>query len=117
MPDSSNAQREIEAGVEAEARRLFPDAMRRVEWLGYGDSLLIEPGEILPTFVLAESRRRRWRRSGGRDTLKAFQHEHGAALKRFRLELARRWPEIRHVGVSFEDDRGHHIGSMIQALD
>ena len=33
MPDSSKAQREIEA----EARRLFPDAVRRVEWLGYGD--------------------------------------------------------------------------------
>jgi hypothetical protein len=39
MPDSSNAQREIEAEVEAEARRLFPDEMRRVEWLGYGDAI------------------------------------------------------------------------------
>jgi hypothetical protein len=50
MPDSSSLQRE----VEAEARRLFPGAVRRVEWLGYGDSPLIEPGEILPQFVLAE---------------------------------------------------------------
>ena len=74
-------------------------------------------GEILPTFVLAEPRRRRWRRSGARDTLKAFQHEHGPALKRFRLELGRRWPEIRHIGVTFEDDRGRQHGGMIQALD
>jgi len=42
MPDSSSLQRE----VEAETRRLFPAAVRRVEWLGYGDSPLIEPGEI-----------------------------------------------------------------------
>src|SRR5438046_2621158 len=109
MPDSSNAKRE----VEAEARKLFPDAVRRVEWLRHGDSPVIEPGEIMPTFVLAEPGRGRGRRSGARDRLKAFQHEHGPALKRFRLELARRWPEIRHVGVRFEDDRGHHIGSMI----
>ena len=37
--------------------------------------------------------------------------------KQFRLELARRWPEIRHIGVSFEDDRGRQRGGMIQALD
>jgi hypothetical protein len=113
MPDSSSLQRE----VEAETTRLFPDAVRRVEWLGYGDSPLIEPGEIMPTFVLAEPRRSRGQRSGPRDTLTAFQHEHGAALKQFRLELARRWPEIRHIGVSFEDDRGRQRGGMIQALD
>ena len=60
MPDSSKAQREIEA----EARRLFPDAVRRVEWLGHGDSPVIEPGEIMPTFVLSEPSRRGRRRSG-----------------------------------------------------
>ena len=32
MPDSSSLQRE----VEAETRRLFPSAVRRVEWLRYG---------------------------------------------------------------------------------
>jgi len=110
---SSSVQREIEA----EARKLFPDAVRRVEWLRYGDTPIIEPGELFPQFVLAEPRRRRWRRSGARDTLKAFQHEHGPALKRFRLGLARRWPEIRHIGVAFEDKRGRQRGGMIQALD
>ncbi len=48
MSDSSSLQRE----VETEARRLFPDAVRRVEWLGYGDSPVIEPGELAPQFVL-----------------------------------------------------------------
>jgi hypothetical protein len=47
----------------------------------------------------------------------SLQHEHGAALKQFRLELTRRWPEIRHIGVAFEDDRGRQRGGMIQALD
>ncbi len=112
MPDSSSLQRE----VEAETTRLFPGAVRRVEWLRYGDSPLIEPGEIMPTFVLAEPSSR-GQPPGPRDTLKAFQHEHGAALKQFRLELTRRWPEIRHIGVSFEDDRGRQRGGMIQALD
>jgi hypothetical protein len=113
MPDSSSLQRE----VEAETRRLFPGAVRRVEWLGYGDLPLIEPGEILPKFVLAEPRRSRGQRSGPRETLTAFQHEHGAAVKQFRLALARRWPEIRQIGVAFEDDRGRERGGMIQALD
>src|SRR5213593_2322989 len=106
MPDSSSLQRE----VEAETRRLFPGAVRRVEWLGYGDSPLIEPGEILPKFVLAEPRRGRGQRSGPRETLKAFQNANGPALKQFRLELTRRWPEIRHIGVAFEDDRGRQRG-------
>jgi len=113
MPDSSSLQRE----VEAETRRLFPAAVRRVEWLRYGDSPLIEPGEVLPRVVLAEPSRSRGQRSGPHHTLTAFQHEHGAALKQFRLELARRWPEIRHIGVAFEDDRGRQRGGMIQALD
>jgi hypothetical protein len=38
-------------------------------------------------------------------------------LRHFRLELTRRWPEIRHVGVTFEDDSGRRGGGMIQALD
>ena len=71
MPDSSDVQREIEA----EARRLFPGAVRRVEWLGYGDAPVIEPGEILPQFVLAEPGPR-----GGdiKRMIKAFQEAHQA---------------------------------------
>ena len=111
MSDLNSVKREIEA----EARRLFPGAVRRVEWLGYGDAPVIEPGEILPQFVLAEP-------AGLHGTnvkrmLRGFQEAHTPALKRFRLELAGRWPQIRHLGVTFEDDRGRRGGGMIQALD
>ena len=111
MSDLNSVKREIEA----EAMRLFPGAVRRVEWLGYGDAPVIEPGEILPQFVLAEP-------TGLHGTnvkrmLKGFQEAHTPALKRFRLELAGRWPQIRHLGVTFEDDRGRRSGGMIQALD
>jgi hypothetical protein len=111
MSDSSSLQRE----VEAEARRFFPDAVRRVEWLRHGDTPVIEPGELAPQFVLAEP-------PGGhgadvRGMIKVFQKAHAPALKRFRHELAQRWPEIRHLGVTFEDDRGRRSGGMIQALD
>jgi hypothetical protein len=83
MSDSNNVQRE----VEAEARRFFPSAVRRVEWLGYGDSRLIEPGEILPQFVLAEPRPGLVRRPGPRETLKAFQKAN-AVPPRTRAALA-----------------------------
>ena len=111
MSDLNSVKREIEA----EARRLFPGAVRRVEWLRYGDAPVIEPGEILPQFVLAEP-------AGLHGTnvkrmLRSFQEAHTPALKRFRLELAGRWPQIRHLGVTFEDDRGRRSGGMIQALD
>jgi hypothetical protein len=78
--------RSVQREIEAEARKLFPDAVRRVEWLRYGDTPIIEPDELPgPQAVPPRTRER--------------------------------WPEIRHVGVMFEDDRGHHRGSMIQALD
>ncbi len=44
MPDSSSLQRE----VEAETTRLFPGAVRRVEWLRYGDSPLTAVAGSLP---------------------------------------------------------------------
>ncbi len=46
-----------------------------------------------------------------------FQKEHGPALKKFRHQLSQRWPEIRHIGVMFEDDNGHIRGGVLQALD
>ena len=121
MPDSSSLQRE----VEAETTRLFPGAVRRVGWLRYGDSPLIEPGEIMPTFVLAEPRRSRGPRSGPRDTLTAFQHEHGPALKQFRLELVAGWFGLRrevNLGLEFpavpgaQDDLGYQVGAQAELL-
>ena len=108
----------IKYEIEDEARKLFPGLVRRVEWLRYGDTPVIEPGEMLPRFVVRPAPSG-WRlgRPGPRDVFRAFQKAHGRALKRFRHELAQRWPEIRHIGVVFEDDGGHHRGGMIQALD
>ena len=60
---------------------------------------------------------RRLGRPRPRDVLKAFQQAHGPALKRFRHDLTQRWPQIRHIGVLFEDDGGRHRSGMIQALD
>ena len=108
MSDSSSHQHEIEA----EARRLLPDVVRRVEWLRHGDAPVIEPGELAPQFVLVEPPGMH-----GTDVhsmIKALQRAHAPALKRFRHELARRWPEIRHLGVAFEDDHGQRSGGMIQ---
>jgi hypothetical protein len=110
MSDSSSLQRE----VEAEARRLFPDAVRRVEWLRHGDAPVIEPGELAPQFVLTEPPGLHG--TDVRRMIKVFNENHMPPLKRFRHELARRWPEIRHLGVAFEDDRGHRSGGMIQDL-
>jgi hypothetical protein len=111
MSDLSNIQHE----VEAEARRLLPDAVRRVEWLRHGDAPVIEPGELAPQFILAEPAGTHG--TDARSMIKALQRAHASALKRFRHELAQRWPEIRHLGVTFEDDRGRRSGGMIQALE
>ena len=111
MSDLSNLQRE----VEAEARRLFPGAVRRVEWLRHGDTPVIEPGELAPRFVLVEPPGTHG--ADVRGMIKALQRAHAPALKQFRHELARRWPEIQHLGVTFEDGRGHRSGGVIQALE
>jgi hypothetical protein len=105
----------IKHEIEDRAKTLFP--VRRVEWLQYGDQPMIEPGELLPQFVLTEPPGRRRGRPAPRETLKAFQNAHGPALKQFQHELSQRWPEVRHIGVHFEDDSGHARGGMIQELN
>jgi hypothetical protein len=110
----------IKQEIEDEARKLFPGVVRRVEWLQYGDEPVIEPGELLPRFILAEPPGEGGSMGGqfqARAAIKVFQKEHGPALKRFRRELSGRWPEIRHIGVMFEDDSGHIRGGVMQALD
>lgn len=109
----------IKKEIEDEARKLFPDALRRVEWLQYGDEPVIEPGELLPRFIFAEPPGRgvsTGRRFQTREAIKVFQKD-GPALKKFRHVLSGRWPEIRHIGIMFEDDSGHIRGGVLQALD
>jgi len=109
------ARDRVQHEIEEEVNALFPGSVRRVEWLRYGDEPIIEPGELLPRFVLADRRGRRTPKP--REALKAFQKAHGPALKQFRHELAQRWPQIRHIAVMFEDDSGHHRGGIMRALD
>jgi hypothetical protein len=110
----------IKQEIEDQVRKLFPGAVRRVEWLQYGDEPVIEPGELLPRFILTEppgGGEGTARRFQPRAAIKIFQKEHGPALKQFRRELSQRWPEIRHIGIMFEDDSGHIRGGVLQALD
>jgi hypothetical protein len=110
------AKDRIQHEIEDEAKKLFPGSLRRVEWLQYGDEPVIEPGELMPRFVFTEPPGRRSWRLERRHASEAFQHGHRPALKKFRHELAERWPEIRHVAVHFEDDSGRGKGGMMRAL-
>jgi hypothetical protein len=42
----------IQHEIEDEANKLFPGALRRIEWLQHGDEPMIEPGELVPRFVV-----------------------------------------------------------------
>ena len=108
----------IQREVENEANRLFPGAIRRIEWPRHGDASMVEPGELMPRFVLPEPPGTRGRgRPEPSQKLHAFQKAHGPALKQLQHELSQRWPEIRHIEIMFEDDSGHSQGGMVQALD
>jgi hypothetical protein len=110
------AEERIRHEIEDQLSKHPPGAVSRVEWLHYGDAPMIEPGELVPRFVLAEPPgRRRGRRPP--ETLKAFQNTHGPAFKQVLHELPHRWPEIRRIEIRFENDSGHSRGGMIHALD
>jgi hypothetical protein len=108
----------IQREIEDEVDRLFPGALRRVEWLGHADEPRIGPGEFVPRVVLTvePSTGRQRGRPGTREAVKAFQKAHRPALRQFGEELTQRWPEIQHLGYEFEDDRGNTQGGMIIAL-
>ena len=106
----------IQHEIEDEVRTLFPDSMRRVDWESPNDPHF-EPGELIPSLILAEPPGRRRGRPEHGAAFKKFQHTHGPAITQFRRELARRWPEIQHLGIGFEDASGHRRGGSIIALD
>src|SRR5579875_2100496 len=100
--------------VEERANALFPDAVRRVEWLQFDKDPQIEPGEQLPRFILtpppSASRREvhaLWN---------AFLDDHRAAVTQFRRELEQRWPEVRRFAVKFEDASGPVEGALTREL-
>jgi hypothetical protein len=108
----------IQHEIGDEANKLFPDALRRIEWPQHGDEPMIEPGELVPRLVfLSEPTGILKGRPGPRDALKAFHRAHGQALKQFQQELSQRWPQIRHLWLVLEDASGHSKGGILQALD
>jgi hypothetical protein len=111
------AKDRIQHEIEDQVRTLFPGAVRRVEWPSPRDDPHIEPGELLPSLILTEPPGRRRGRPEPAEALKKFQNTHGPAIKQFRRELARRWPEIQHLGIGFEDASGHSRGGLVIALD
>ena len=126
------AKDRIRREIEDAANKLLPGGIRRIEWLEYGDDPQIEPGELLPRFVLPEppagqlpagrppAGQLSAGRQGGepelRGVIKAFQDAHGPAIKKFLDQAYRRWPEIRHVGIAFEDGDGHGRGGRVLEL-
>lgn len=112
------AQDRIKREIEDHVRTLLPDgAVRRVEWPSHHDDPHIEPGELLPSLILTEPPGRRRGRPEPGQAIKKFQAIHGPGLKQFRYELPRRWPEIRNLGIGFEDASGHSRGGIVMALD
>ena len=112
------AENGIQREIEDEVNKLFPGAIRRIEWQQHSDAPWLEPGELMPTFVLPEPPGARKRgRPEPRQALHAFQKSHGPALKKFQHDLSQRWPQIWHIGIAFEDDTGRRKGGLIQALD
>lgn len=107
----------IQREIEDEVKTLFSDAVRRVDWQSHSDDPHFEPGELLPSLVLTDPPGRRRGRPEPGEALKKFQNAHGPALKQFRRELAQQWPEIRHLGIGFEDASGHSRGGLVIALD
>jgi hypothetical protein len=84
-----------------------------VDWQSHSDDPHYEPGELLPSLVLAEPRGRRIAQPGPGAAFKKLQRAHGPALKQFRRDLAQRWPEVQHLGFGFE----HSRGGLVMAVD
>ena len=107
------AKDRIRHEIEDEVRTLFPGTVRRVDWQSPSNDPHYEPGELLPSLVLAEPRGRRIGSPGPGAAFKKLQRAHGPALKQFRRDLAQRWPEVQHLGFGFE----HSRGGLVMAVD
>lgn len=108
------AKDRLQREVEEEANKLLRSAVRRVEWLQYGDESQIEPGEVLPRFILTPPSSAPQREFHA--LFSAFLDDHAPAIRQFRRELSQRWPEVRRIGVKFEDDNGQIKGGTIREL-
>ncbi|HEY6278336.1 MAG TPA: hypothetical protein VIX86_18625 [Streptosporangiaceae bacterium] len=93
---------DIERELDAEARERFPgDAVRQVVLLQYGDDPEIEPGDLWVRVLLAADGPDDYERS-----VRAFQHDHEAAMEEFADHLAGKLREIRLVEFTCEKTVG-----------
>ena len=74
-------------------------------------------GRRIPAGIRSGPRWVPYRTARAKQGAPAFQKSHGPALKHFQHELAQRRPQIRHIGIGFEDDNGRLRGGIVQALD
>lgn len=98
---------QLEQRIGEEVDRRFPgSAVQRVAVLQYGDDPVIEPGGLLVRVILQEAEGR----EGRRQALRAFEADHGLAMKRFRNELCGQLPEVGRVEVRVGDTgEGPHL--------
>jgi hypothetical protein len=90
----------FEREIEDEVHQRFPsDAVQRVVLLHYGDDPEIEPGELWVRVFLRADRPEEYDQ-----VLRAFDHDHQAAIEGFLLEMVARLREIRMVEFTFSKD-------------
>lgn len=93
---------EIEREIDAEAKERFPGgAVRQAVLLQYGDDPEIEPGDLWVRVLLAADGPEDYERS-----VRAFQHDHEAAMEEFAGHLAGKLREIRLVEFTCEKTAG-----------
>ena len=108
----------IQHEIEDEANKLFPGRIRGVELLQHGDAPMIEPGQLMPRFVFVDPGGGHEKKSPARrQATAAFKKAVGPGLDQFRENLPLRWPEIRLIELTFEDDSGQRVGGQVQFLD
>ena len=116
------ARERVQQVVRDEAERIFAGSVRRVSLLPPGELELDEqerevlrsgrfgPDEVVAQLVLTEPPGVRPEPVRAPQVLAAFRNENGPAVMQLRKALTQRTPELRHIRISFEDDKGQRMG-------
>jgi hypothetical protein len=106
----------IQHEIESAANEHFAGRIHRVELMQHGDAPMIEPGQLMPRLVFADPAGGREGRPR-REAVAGFKKAVGPGLNQFRDSLLRRWPEIRYMELTFEDESGQRVDGQVQFLD
>ena len=111
----------IQHELETAANELLPGWIRRVELLQHDDAPMIEPGQLMPRLVFKDPADRvRDPHPDPRKAAKAlrtFKMAVGPGLNQFRQDLLERWPEIRYIEVTREDESGQRTGGNVRSVE